>query len=123
MRKVVFLLVLGCLFLLLIGCGGTAEYLSKASYFDGTVAVEYEQTRITSHNDYLTFRFYEEGTYEISFSITPERSTRGQEYLPQDFEITIDDVPREVVKEQYILPDFLRITITRNGESETHDFS
>lgn len=120
MRKVVFLLILvGCLFL--IGCGGT--YHSKASYFDGTVAVEYDQTRVANHNDYLTFRFYEEGTYEISFSITPETSIRGQEYLPEDFEITVADAPREVVKEQYILPDFLRIIITRDGESETHDFS
>lgn len=107
---------------LLAGCKHR-QYFAEGSYFDGAVIAEYKQSRARGSNDYLTFRFYEKGTYEISFSITPDKGGRGQDKIPQNFTKTIEVAPREIVVEQYILPDFLRITITKDGKSESHDFS
>ena len=98
---------------LLAGC--TREYFAKGSYFDGAVIAEYKQSTARGTNDYLAFRFYEKGTYEISFSITPGKGGRGQDKVPQNFTKTIEVAPREIVVAQYVLPDFLRITITKNG--------
>jgi len=105
----------------LAACSGR-EYHSAASYFDGVVAVEYNQNLPSSSDDYLTFRFYEEGTYAISFSVTPDKSDRRGD-LPEDFVFEAASVPREIVVEEYLLADFLRVTITWNGQSEHHDFS
>jgi len=99
------------------------EYFSKSSYFDGAVIVEYKQSRMRGTNDYLTFRFYEKGNYDISFSTTHRGGCFGENRIPQNFTKTIEVPPREIVVEQYILPNFLQITITRNGKSESHDFS
>jgi len=98
------------------------EYFSKSSYFDGAVIVEYN-TRAKGISAYLTFRFYEKGTYEVSFSITPDKRGRHRDKIPQNFTKTIEVAPREIVIKQYILPDFLRVTIVKDGESESHDFS
>jgi len=106
----------------LVGCG-SREYFAKSSYFDGAAIVEYKQNRVHGSNNYLTFRFYEKGTYEIAFSITPGKRGRGQDKIPQNITKTIEVAPREIVVEQYILPDFLRVTITKDGKSESHDFS
>ena len=107
---------------LLAGCE-PRQYFAKGSYFDGAVIAEYKQSRAREMQDYLTFRFYEKGTYEISFSITPNKGGRGQDKIPQNFTKIIELAPREIVVEQYVLPDFLRITITKEGKSESHDFS
>lgn len=120
LRKIIPLLAVAII--LLSGCG-TVEFFSKSSYFDGDVVLEYKQTRSRDHNDYVTFRFYQQGTYQITFSITPGKSDRDKEYLPKDFTKAIQQVPREIVVEQYVLPNFLRVTITRDGVSESHDFS
>jgi len=113
-------LILG--FAFLVGCG-SGEFFAKGSYFDGAAIVEYKQSRERGRNDYLTFRFYEKGTYAISFSITPDKYGRGQDKIPQNFTKTIEVAPREIVVEQYVLPDFLRVTITKDEKSESHDFS
>ncbi|MDO8537032.1 MAG: hypothetical protein Q7R94_02190 [bacterium] len=109
---------------LLASCGRSpSEYFSKGSYFDGAVIAEYKQNTAHGTNDYLTFRFYEKGTYKISFSITPDKGDRHRDKIPQNFTETIEVAPREIIVEQYILPDFLRITITKDGKSESRDFS
>ncbi|MCC7531845.1 MAG: hypothetical protein IT342_25300 [Candidatus Melainabacteria bacterium] len=72
--------------------------------------------------DTFTLTFYEPGPYTVSFSAAPGESTRGQQYRPQDFEVKIEQAPRVRVIYQYILPVYLRVAITRNGVSETHDF-
>ncbi len=104
----------------LSGC--KTEYESKASYFSGTILAEYHQTRTRGSDDTFTLTFYEPGTYTVSFSAVPGESTRGQEYRPQDFEVKIEQAPRVRVINQYVLPDYLRVTITHNGVSESHDF-
>jgi hypothetical protein len=106
---------------LLAGC--TREYFAKSSYFDGAVITEYKQSTARGTNDYLTFRFYEKGTYEIAFSITPGKRGRGEDKIPQNITKVIVSPPLEIVIEQYVLPDFLRITITKDSKSESHDFS
>ena len=42
--------------------------------------------------------------------------------MPKDFDITVEQAPRVHIVKQYILPDFMRVTITRNGTSEWQDF-
>ncbi len=104
-----------------VGCG-QREYFAKGSYFDGAVIAEYKQNGTPGTNDYLTFRFYEKGTYEISFSIVPGKGGNHQDKLPQNIKKIIEVTPREIIIEQYVLPDFLRITIVKDGKSESHDF-
>ena len=79
-KKIMLLLALA----IIVSLSGCTEYYSKSSYFNGTVAVEYKQTKTGGSDDYLTFRFYDPGTYEISFSTPPGRSRTG--LLPEDFQ-------------------------------------
>ncbi len=120
MKRILLIALLAVSALTLSGCN--TEYESKASYFNGTILAEYHQTRTRGSDDTFTFTFYEPGTYNVTFSAIPGESSRGQEYRPQGFETTIEQAPRVRVINQYILPDFLRVTITHNGVSETHDF-
>jgi hypothetical protein len=99
---------------MLSGCVGT--YYSKYSYFDGAVIVEYRQTKLRGNNDYLDFEFFEIGKYSIYFS-----SKNGKH--PSNFEIDITKTPRRHIIEQYILPDFLTISIQYNSSVESHEFS
>lgn len=122
MHKRLFLFAALIVAITVLGGCGHREYFSKSSYFDGDVVVEYKQSRSRETNDYLTFRFYEKGAYKISFSITPGERGRGKDNVPKNFTKTIDSPPREIVIEQYVLPDFLRVTIDKNGKSESHDF-
>ena len=118
-----YLKVIFSLFALLIVAGCAAQFESKSTYFEGDVSVEYFQTRQRGHDDYLTFTFYEEGTYKVTFERTPDKGSRGSQYMPDGFTITIDEAPREHIVRQYILPDFLRVTIERDEkETEYHDF-
>jgi len=118
-KHVIFILLVTCL--LLVSC--SSQFESKSTYFEGDVSVEYFQTRQSGHDDYLTFMFYDEGTYKVTFERTPDKSSRGEKYMPEGFTITIDEAPREHIVRQYILPDFLRITIVRDEETtEFHDF-
>jgi len=119
MKRILVIALLLATALTLSGC---TEYDSKASYLNGAVLAEYHQTRTGGSDDSFTFTFYEPGTYEVSFSAVPGKSSRGQEYRPQNFEAKIDQAPRVRVISQYVLPDFLRVTITHNGATETHDF-
>jgi len=119
-RRIFLFFLLVLTMALVIGCA--REYFSKESYFNSAVIIEYKQTTARGQNDYLTFRFYEKGIYEISFSITPGKRD-SPKHLPKGFTKVIEAVPREFVIKQYILPDFLRVTIARNGKSESHDFS
>ena len=98
----------------LSGCVGKT-YFDKHSYFDGAVVVEYRQTKQRGTDDFITFRFYEKGDYGIYF-----KAKNGK--APKNFEITIKEVPREHVIEQYTLPDFLSVTIYYNGAKESHEF-
>jgi hypothetical protein len=120
MKRFAVLAALACV-VLLGAC--SREYFSKGSYFDGAVIVEYKQSSSRGSADYLTFRFYEKGTYQVTFSITPGKGGRGQDKIPQNFTRTFDEAPREVLVKQYILPDFLRVTITKEGKTEINDFS
>lgn len=104
------------------GCR-SKEYFTKGSYFDGAVIAEYKRSTAIGTNDYLTFRFYEKGTYEISFLITSGKGGHGQDNVLQDFTKVIEVVPHEIFIEQYILPDSLQIRITKDGKSESHNFS
>jgi hypothetical protein len=105
---------------LFVGCG--RGYFAKNSYFNGAVIVEYEQNTMHGTEDYLTFHFKEKGTYEISFSITPGGGS-DQKNVPNNITKVIEATPHEFVIEQYILPSYLRIMITKDGKSESHDFS
>jgi len=107
----------------LVGYSGPAEYFTKSSYFDGAVVIEYRQNYVRGINDRLIFRFYEKGSYEISFSITPGNGGYDQDKIPQNFRKTIKVVPREIIVVQHFLPDFLRVTIIKDGKFELHDFS
>lgn len=92
------------------------ERFAKNSYFDGAVIVEYRQSYAVGSNDYLTFRFYEKGAYEVSFKGRVFSST------PKNFTKTIEVAPREIVIKQRALPDVLQITILKDGKSESHKF-
>ncbi len=110
------------LLLAMLTLSGCQEYDAKASYFEGSVLAEYHQTRSRGSDDSITLTFYEPGKYEVAFSRTPGKGGRGAEHMPQNFTVDLEQAPRVRVISQYILPDFLRVTITHNGKSETHDF-
>ncbi len=103
----------------LAGCG---QFDSKASYFNGAVLAEYHQTRWNGSDDSLSLTYYEPGKYQVEFSVTPGKSKRGGKYIPQDFTVAVEQAPRIRVISQRILPDFMRVTITHNGVTETRDF-
>jgi hypothetical protein len=121
MRKfLMFAVVLPLLAVTLAAC----QIERKSSYFEGKILAEYIQTA-ASGDDTFSLTFYEPGTYSVKFELTPgknNRSGRGQEVMPKDFEMTLDTAPRVRIVSQYKLPDSLRVTITHNGVSETHDF-
>ena len=97
-------------------------FMSRRSYFHGAVIAEYKrQSSVRGTNDYLIFRFYERGTYEITFSARGE-GDRSQYKVPQDITEVIEVAPREIIVERQILPEFLRITITKDGKLESHNF-
>lgn len=104
--------------MVLVGC----EYFAKKSYFGDVVIVEYKQSGVRGNKDYLTFRFYEKGTYKIVFSITPDKSEWSQGDIPQNITKNIESTPLEFVVEGDQLPHYLRITITKDGKSESQDF-
>ena len=98
----------------------------KQTFLDGALLVEYNQ-RESRHSgpDSLTMTFHDEGTYHFVFTETPgksARSGRGADKLPKDFKTTVNRVPREQIFSQWILPDFLRIAVTRDGVTEHRDF-
>lgn len=103
---------------------GCISYQSKATYFGGSVLVEYYQIKGSQESDNLTFTFYDTGKYHVSFSTTPGTyNFIYAKYMPTDRDIVIDKTPRVYLIEQYILPDYVRITITKDGDvPETHDF-
>lgn len=108
---------------LLFSISGCREYQSNASYFDGQVLVEYHQTKSRGSDDSVTLSFYGAGFYQVAFSSTPGKNDKNAQYMPKDFNTTVLLSPRVHVINQYILPDFLRITIKRNGmTTEVHDF-
>ena len=117
LRKV---LIIGLLAASLAACN--EPYESKASYFNGSVTVEYLQTRSRSSDDYLTVRFYDPGTYQISFEGVPGKSGRGSDKMPKPFTITVS-AAREVIIRQFVLPDFIRVRVIKDGTEELHDFS
>jgi hypothetical protein len=101
------------------------QYSGKASYFDGAVSAAYFQNRSSHKNDYISLAFYAPGTYIVTFSTPPGSSGHGADYMPANFtqEITAAGGPREIVLNQYVIPDYVRITIVRtDGKAETHDF-
>jgi opacity protein-like surface antigen len=119
MKRILSVCLLLVAALTLSGC---QQYDAKASYFEGTVLAEYHQTRTRGSDDTFTLTFYEPGKYEVEFTRTPGQGGRGSEHMPQNFTVELDQAPRVRVISQYILPDFLRVTIKHNGKTETHDF-
>jgi hypothetical protein len=120
MLKRLLLLLLPVALLSLAGC---RDYESKASYFNGDVAVTYHQTRSRDQNDYISLVFYEKGSYAVTFSTPPGAGTRGADHMPASFKKEIQASPREIVLNQHVMPDFVRITIRRGGVEEFHDFN
>lgn len=110
--------------LVLSACSSTFE--TRQTYFSGSVLAEYYQTRQSGHTDQLTFTFNDPGTYKVSFSLTPGHGLDlfhdQKKLLPEDFTANIKTAPRTVVVSQYILPDFLTITISNGSGTESHDF-
>ncbi len=102
---------------LLTGCH--AHYSHISSYLDGAVVVMYQNEG--GHNDFLDFRFYEPGVYAVSFSIVP--GDDGHRSLPVNFTKIIETAPREIIVEQWKLPDYLRVTISKDDRTESHDFN
>lgn len=98
------------------------ENYAKASYFDGSVAVEYQQTRQFDKDDFVTFRFYEPGYYQVRFSLFKSSDRDGANELPVNFDATVTTFTREIVVKRRVLPDYLRITIVGHNGDETHDF-
>lgn len=98
------------------------EHVTRSVLMDGAVVVELKRTEESGSNDCLTFQFHEKGTYEISFLIVPGGGAHRWDYLPERFTKTIEVVPTEVVLEQYILPDFLRVRVKREGKTKFCDF-
>lgn len=115
------LLILALAIVLAVSATG-CTYQSSATYFGGSVLVQYFQTRVRGENDNLTITFNEPGTYHLAFTTTPDKSKYGSQYMPDNRDVTVTTAPRSYVISQYILPSFLRITITRDGVTETHDF-
>jgi hypothetical protein len=142
MRMLRILVALGLSALLLCSCGANdagshrPQHLkglfdgdhAQATYFDGSVLVDYRQSGNWSNdNDALTITIYEPGSYRFLFSQTPgesPRDGRGNEVMPQGFDAVIAQAPRVRVVSQWKLPDFLRVTIVRADSAwESHDFS
>lgn len=105
----------------LTGCN--SENTSKDSYFNGAAIVEYTQNSERGTNDYVDIRFYEKGSYKISFSCTPGKVGRTACNPPKEVLKNLETSIGEIVVTQESLPDFLRVTITKDGNSESHDFS
>lgn len=121
MKRIFMICLIALAIFALPGCIGQ-EYHSKASYFDGKILAEYDQLGTRSTDDTFTLHFYAPGHYDVAFSKTPGKNDWGAEYMPQNFSTNVLFPPRVRVISQDILPGFLRVTITRNGVSETHDF-
>lgn len=118
LRQLFVLVFLTIFAFMATGCKN--QYESKAMFFNGDVVVEYLQQSERMTKDYVTFKFYQRGEYDISFSLT--KSGRGRDELPSNFSLTVDTLPREYIVEQKILPDFLTITIKRDGVAESKNF-
>jgi len=108
-------------FLALSSCNN-GEYFCKDLYFNSAVIVEYKQSRSRNSDDYVTIKIYERGTYYINFSKTNGKRCSSSATIPQDIVKNIETAPREIVIKHYILPDFLTISISRDGKVESHDF-
>ena len=117
--------LIACIFTTFI-LASCRTYESKHDYFNGTVLVEYFQTRSRSSDDSITLTFNDKGTYDVEFSYTEgyenNRFNQGSATLPENFSITVSDGPKSKVVSQYILPGFLTVTITYNDKTESHDF-
>lgn len=116
MKKVLIVSILALI--ILTSC---QIYESKHDYFDGTVLVEYFQIKTCCSDDSLTLTFNEKGNYYVQFSYT-ERYWQLKTTLPEDLSITVVDSPKTKVVSQYVLPNFLTVTITHNNVIESHDF-
>jgi hypothetical protein len=129
LKKLLMLLAIPAM-LVLAGCNNNvvsehtvrlAKYDAKASYFDGQVAVEYRQNR-NSTNDFVSITMYQVGTYKVEFSYPPDSNQSGGDML-SSFTTTATG-PRELVIQQLRIPNYLRVTITKeDGTVEFHDFS
>jgi hypothetical protein len=116
-RKMILLLVgLVCVFVVVLsGCG---RVNSSQTYFGGKVLVQYQGTDVRGENDSLTFTFNQPGEYRVDFSYTPGQEKFGS--LPANFTIV---GPLSKVIQQEVLPNYLRVSITYEGQVEFHDFS
>ena|SRR3989344_2921915 len=105
-------------FVVLIGIAVLAGcYYDRGASFDRTVAIEYNQYLVGPYDD-VTFHFRKAGSYVVSFAIPPQGMGRNQErFLPEKFTLVVQDVPRVLKVEQPFLPDFLQVTVTRDGEA------
>jgi phosphorylcholine metabolism protein LicD len=115
----VILLLLVLLLLLLTACYYTQK--DRHTYFDEAVVVTYQQTQTTDYDDFVTLKFYENGSYEVYFAAKAEDCY--VENIPQDFKVVVDETPYEHIVKASILPNYLLITIKKNGLEESHEFS
>jgi len=110
-RKIILIIgIIAISTLILCGCTRAKD---RHEYFGGAVIIEYEQNT-AGDDDYLILRFYDTGEYTFNFE--PNLKTK-------DFSITIKSVPREKIIKQYVLPDFLTISVWYKGQVESYEFS
>lgn len=121
MSKIRTFLLLALLFVLSLSACSTVRAQSAATYFDGEILVEYNQFNKSGISDYLEITFYKEGTYDLYFFYNEEHSSRRGD-LPEDFTFTVEDSPRVLIVEEYVLADFLTIRIDGPSGTESHNF-
>lgn len=105
-----------------VALAGGGQFDSKRTYFNGAVLAEYHKTLCCESDDTFTLTYFEPGNYQVEFSVTPGKSVRSGKYLPKGFTAMIEHAPRGQVISQYILPSYMRVTITHNGVTESRDF-
>lgn len=98
------------------------ENYARASYFNGGVAVEYQQTRQFDRDDFVTFRFYEPGYYQVRFATFKTSDRQSGNKTPTNFDTTVTTFTREIVIKQRVMADYLTITIVSQNGQESHDF-
>jgi hypothetical protein len=118
------------IFIVSASISGIANDPNAPSYFGGAVSVQYAPDRMDYHS-YLAFCFLKAGTYHVSFLPHPDENSellhpasnmrKSHFGLPENFSVVIGDNVEKIVKVADLRGIF-RVTISRNGESEFHDF-
>jgi len=112
-EKIIVIGILVVLFIGTIGLSGCTMHSSDYTFFNGDVLIGYRQF-ISGKNDTLIITFYKSGTYNLSF--------KPALVVGSNKTYTINESPRSIIISQYKLPDYLVVTIERNGIQESYKF-